>query len=244
VLAWKIGFSALSILALAGCGGGGSGTDNSPGSGTTYAFVAPLLNSSRVYAETIVDNSNNTIDIGFSQTVNAVSADGSVTELEESTTGVSAIVNGTDYAMATESENFNSNGQETSYINMTVVPSVTCTYDPHGDGPDWPLQVGQTWSINFTFTCGAGTPVSYTQSGSVVDVEMVTVPAGTFTAIKLQSTVTWTDSEGTARTQTITNWRDVATSHSVKQVLTIAVSGVLPSTGYAVSRQILLESTS
>jgi hypothetical protein len=72
----------------------------------------------------------------------------------------------------------------------------------------------------------------------------VTVPAATFTAIKLLSTVTWTTSEGTTRTQTITNWRDVATSQSVKQVLSISVSGTLPTTGYAVSRQIQLESTS
>jgi hypothetical protein len=56
-------------------------------------------------------------------------------------------------------------------------------------------------------------PVSYTQSGSVVDVEAVTVPVGTFTAIKLQSTVTWTSPGGATRTQTVTNWRDVATSY-------------------------------
>ncbi len=240
--AWKQACSGLSILALTACGGGGMG--NSSGSGTPYAFVTPVLNSTRVYAESIVDNANNTIDVGFSQTVNAVNADGSVTELEQSTTAVTAVVNGTNYAIPTQSQNFNANGQETSYINMAVTPNVTCTYDPHGDGPDWPLRVGQTWSIDYTLTCGSGAPVSYTQSGSVVDVEMVTIPAGSFTAIKLQSTVTWTDSAGTSRTQTITNWRDVSTSHSVKQILSIAVSGTLPSTGYAVSRQILLESTS
>jgi hypothetical protein len=240
--AWKQAFSGISILALTGCGG--SGMENASGSGTAYAFVIPVLNSTRVYAESIVDNSNNTIDVGFSQTASAVSANGSATELEESTTAMSAVVNGTNYAMPTQSQNFNSDGQETSYINMADVPNVTCTYDPHGDGPDWPLRVGQTWSIDYTLTCDTGAPVSYTQSGSVVDVEKVTVLAGSFTAIKLQSSVTWTDSAGTTRTQTITNWRDVSTSHSVKQVLSIAVSGTLPSTGYAVSRQILLESTS
>ena len=246
--AWKVSLLGLSILAFAGCGGGGSGgssgMDTSPGSGTAYVYVTPVLNSTRVYAETIVDNSNNTIDVGFSQSVNAMNADGSVGETEASTTGVPAVVNGTNYAIPTEAQTYNSVGQETSYINMTLVPSITCTYDPHGDGPNWPLRVGQTWTFSFSFACGTGTPVMYTQSGSVVDVEMVTVPAGTFTAIKLQSTVTWTDSQGTNRVQTVTNWRDIATSHSVKQLLSIAVSGVLPSTGYAVSRQILLESTS
>ncbi len=42
--------------------------------------------------------------------------------------------------------------------------------------------------------------------------------------------------------ETVTNWRDIATSHSVKEVLTIVVSGTLPTTGYAVSREILLDS--
>src|ERR1700675_3618923 len=42
---------------------------------------------------------------------------------------------------------------------------------------------------------------------------------------------------GTTRTQTLTPRRDVATSYSVKQTLSIAVSGTLPSMGYVVSRQ-------
>ena len=80
--------------------------------------------------------------------------------------------------------------------------------------------------------------------GSVVDVESVTVPAGTYSAIKLQSTVTWTNSAGTTRTQTITNWRDVVTSVSVKQEISIAYSGTIPTTGYVVSREILLQTSS
>jgi hypothetical protein len=77
------------------------------------------------------------------------------------------------------------------------------------------------WSRSFhgsvTMSGGTGNPVSYSQSGPVVDVEAVTVPAGTFVAIKLQSTVTWTGSGGTTRTQTITNWRGLAAAYSVKQ---------------------------
>jgi hypothetical protein len=106
------------------------------------------------------------------------------------------------------------------------------------------VQVGMSWSLGYTYDCNGGAPITYAQSGSVLDVESVTVPAGTFSAIKIQSTLTWTDSQGTTRTQTITNWRDVATSISVKQDFSIAYSGTLPTTGYAVSREILLESIS
>jgi hypothetical protein len=113
----------------------------------------------------------------------------------------------------------------------------------NGAGPNWPVQVGQTWSLDYTLTCGTTISVAYTQTGSVVGVESVTVPACTFTAIKMQTTITWTSVGGTTRTETTANWRDAATSHSVKQVISIAVSGTLPTTGYPVSRQIELQSS-
>jgi hypothetical protein len=232
------------VFALSGCGGGGGGND--PSSGTAYAFVPPVVNSTRSYSETIVDNANNTILIGYTQTVTAVAADGTITEMQQSTTGSSTIVDGTNYTPLTETETYDgSSGQETSYTYTAASgDTVTCTYNPRDGGPDFPLRVAQTWTIDYTFACGSETPVTYEQTGSVVDVESVTVPGGTFTALKLQSTVTWTDLQGTTRTQTVTNWRDIATSHSVKEDITIVVSGALPTTGYAVSREILLETIS
>lgn len=235
-------WAALSVLPLAGCGGGSA----SPfASSTSYRFVTPVLNSSRAYSETIVDNSNNTIDVGFSDAVTAVNPDGSYVVLSEDPSQQAVIVNGTDYSIVTETGQFNSSGQETSFTYVATDGSlVTCTYDPHGDGPDYPLSIGATWTVEFTYACGSQTPVTYRQDGTVVDVESVTVPAGTYSALKLQSTVTWTDLQGTMRTQTITNWRDVDSMVSVKQEISIAYSGVLPATGYAVSRLILLQSAS
>jgi hypothetical protein len=231
------------LIALSGCGGRGG--DN-PGSGTAYPFVPPVVNSTRTYSETIVDNSDNTIHVGYTQTVTAVAADGTITEMQQSTTGSFIYTNGTNYEPLTETEIYDgSSGQETSYTYTDAGGNaVTCIYDPRDGGPDFPLRVGQTWAIDYTFACGSESPITYDQTGTVVDVESVTVPGGTFTALKLQSTVTWTDLQGTMRTQTVTNWRDVATSHSVKEDVTIAVSGTAPSVGYAVSRQILLESVS
>jgi hypothetical protein len=228
------------LLALSGCGGG---SDNDPGSGMAYVFVPPVVNSMRMYSETIVDNANNAILIGYTQTVTAVAGDGTITEMQRSTTGSSIIVDGTNYAPLAETETYDgSSGQETSYTYTAASgDAVTCTYDPRDGGPDFPLRVAQTWTIGYTFACGSESPVMYEQTGSVVDVESITVPGGTFTALKLQSTVTWTDLHGTTRTQTVTNWRDIATSHSVKEDITIVVSGTLPTTGHAVSRDILLE---
>jgi hypothetical protein len=231
------------VLALVSCGGGGSGgATNNPGMGTSYPFMAPILNSTRNYSETIMDNSNNTIAISFSDAVMTVNADGTYVVLFRPS-NPSVIVNGTNYGGPPETQTYNTSGQETVEV-YTSGTAYTCNFDPHGSGPDFPLQVGMSWSLDYTYNCNGGAATTYVQSGTVSDVESVTVPAGTFSAIKLQSTLTWTDGQGTTRTQTITNWRDVATSVSVKQEVSIAYSGTLPTTGYAVSREILLESTS
>jgi len=81
------------------------------------------------------------------------------------------------------------------------------------------------------------------QTGAVVDVESVTVPAGTYTAVKLQSTDVWTNADGTTITQTAFNWRDVDTTFSVQRTITRAYSGTLPTTGYEVTAQVVLQST-
>jgi hypothetical protein len=75
-----------------------------------------------------------------------------------------------------------------------------------------------------------------------LDVESVTVPAGTFTALKLQSTDAYTTADGTVITQTATNWRDVNTLFSVQKETTLVYSGTLPANSYAVSSQTQLQS--
>ena len=243
------GFLSLYLMTagLTACGGGNGGSDsNSAGTGTQYAFVPPVVNSSRVYAETVVDNSNNTINnLGYMETVLAVAANGTITEQQQSTTGGGDTVNGTDYTPITATQTYNSFGRETgfTYTESDGSPG-SCTYAPYEGGPMPPLTVGQTWQIDYTETCNANPAIQYSQQGSVVDVESVTVPAGTFTALKLQSTVVWTDSNGTTHTQTTTNWLDTASWHSVKESATFVDSGTAPVNGYAVSRQIELQSSS
>jgi hypothetical protein len=238
--------TALVTASLTACGGGGEEGSSSGGTGTSYAFVPPVVGSSRVYSETIVDNSNNTIEgLAYMKTVESVAADGTITEQQQETTGASASINGTIYSIATETQVYNSFGRETSYTYTESDGSPgTCTYSPREGGPVPPLQVGQTWQLNYTLTCNANPAIDYTQNGSVVDVESVTVPAGTYTALKLQSTIVWTDSAGTTHTQTTTNWLDTASFHSVKESDTFVDSGTMPTNGYAVSREIDLSSTS
>jgi hypothetical protein len=224
---------------LSSCG------DSSNEDGILYAFVAPSLNSVRMYSETIVDNENNTIDLTFTDTVTAVNVNGTYSVLQEDPNHESVVVNGTDYLIQTQTIQLNNSGQEISYAYVdTAGAPLNCSFTPHGPGPNFPVAVGMTWSLSYTLACAEQTPVTYVQTGTVVDVESVTVPAGTFNALKLQSTLTWTDAQGAERTQTVTNWRDELTSVSVKQSVTITYSGTLPTSGYPVSREIILQSRS
>jgi hypothetical protein len=230
--------AALLMPALgAGCGG------SSDNSAMAYNFVTPEVNSQRTYSRAIVDNFNNTINETLTDTVASVNADGSYVVMEEDPNHNSVTVAGTLYSIPTETVNVNDSGQTTAYSYLAPNgTTITCTYAPHAAGPDFPLMIGQTWTLAFSRTCASNPSVSYAQTGSVVDVEPVSVAAGTFSALKLQSTLTWTDLNGTTRTQNITNWRDVNTMFSVKESVSTAYSGTMPSKGYAVTSETELQS--
>jgi hypothetical protein len=227
--------------ALASCDGGSDSSN--AGNGTAYGFVTPVMGSQRGYSETIVDNDNNTIDLSYTQAVTAVNADGSYTVVQQDPIHKSVVVDGTTYSIQTQLIDLDNSGQATSYTYADAgADNVICIYTPNGPGPNFPVMIGATWTLDYTFGCGTQAAVSYVQIGTVADVESVTVPAGTFNAIKLQSTITWTDAQGTMRTQTVTNWRDVLTSISVKQSITITYAGTPLTGGYPVSREIVLQS--
>ncbi len=236
----RIAAAAALTASVAACNSGGG---NPPPS--SYHFIAPAVGFERNYRQTIVDNDNNTITETYSLSVTAVNSDGSYVLLQEDTTGSMPIVNGTTYSIPTETIEVNNESQETAYTALESDGGVeSCTYDPHGPGPGYPLAVATTWTLQYSLTCGTAAAIQYAQDGNVLDVESVTVPAGTYTAIKLQSTLTWTNADGTTITQTTTNWRDIDTLFSVQQNITRVYSGTLPSTGYTVSETIELTSES
>ena len=224
--------------ALGACGGGGGSTANP----VTYPFVIPAVGSQRLYTRTTVDNSNNSIVQSLQHTVTAVNPGGNFVYTSEDPNHETVVVDGTNYSIPTESVTANGSGQDLSYtIDEASGSEESCTEDPHGAGPDYPVSVGMSWTLAFTVACGGAAGIAYDQSGTVVDLETVTVPAGTFTALKLQSTIVWTDSLGGTRTESITNWRDASSGLSIKQVIAYTWSGPTPAGGYAVSETLVLE---
>lgn len=236
----RLGVVGLLSILMAGCGGS-SGSE----SGASYSFVTPKLNSEAIYAYTIVDNSNNTINQIVRDTITAVNADGSYVFVHDDPVHDSITVNGATYSTLTESITVNSSGQHLSYSFASASGVLTpCTVTPHGAGPTYPITIGQSWALSYSITCGAFTTTTYLDAGTVAGVESVVVPQGTFMAVKLQSILSWTDPNGTVRTEAITTWRDVTTEVVVKRTIDIQYSGTALVTGHPVSTTLVLQSQS
>jgi hypothetical protein len=230
---------ALSIP-LANCGGDSESGGTDPK--IDYPYVAPVAKSQRVYQETIVDNLNSTIDISFTDTISSVASDGSYVVVQQNTSPDPTMIDGVNWVVPNETIQENNIGQDVGYSFVNSEgKTITCTETPHGPGPEQPLTVGMSWSLTYAINCSGGFNVSYQQNAVIAGVESVTVPAGTFNALKIESVFTWTDPDGATRTEILTNWRDTATSISVKQ----AAMDFFPasaSTAYGVSRNIELTS--
>jgi hypothetical protein len=243
---WKlIGLSTLAI-SVVGCGGGGGSSSSTTGTTTSastiYNFVTPTLNTRHTFARTIVDNSNNTINQTIVETVTAVNQDGTFVFVREDPNHNSITVGGRNYSIPTSTNYTNSSGQDTYYTYSENNSLVTCTYNPHAAGPTYPFSVGATWSSSWNFSCGSNAPINYTQNGTVVDTESITISAGTFTTFKLQSTISWTNANGTTYTDARTTWKDVNGSHTtIKEQDSYTTSGTTPAIGYPVSMIVVLE---
>ncbi len=82
---------------------------------------------------------------------------------------------------------------------------------------------------------------SITDNGTVVALESVTVPAGTFSALKLQSTEVWTE-DGQTVTEQITHWVDPAHwFFTIETATTFTRSGNVPA-HYVTAQTIELQS--
>jgi len=234
------GLALTATVILAACGGQASTNPTPPPHVTSYAFVAPSLNSQRVYSETIVDNASNTINLSYTETVTAVNADGSFVVLQQDPNNNAVVANGTTYAIQPVLITVNNSDQTLSTINTAT--QVSCAVSPYGAGPTFPVTVGQSWLTNYTITCGASPAIAYQQNGSVVDVESVTVPAGTYSALKLQTTLAHTDANGTIYNQVFATWRDAATGVVIKKQVFNTYSGTPLTNGYPVANTIVLQS--
>jgi len=197
---------------------------------TRAALVASTTPAS--WARDIVDNSTPAVSVHltYNDYINVVSLSGNYTLSELDTTGAPVVVGASTYQVDSLDIRLNADHQILSTVGRDNANSNNCTYNLHGSGVVYPISVGVKWTNTFTKTCLDGTVINSTQTGTVTGVESVTVPAGTFTAAKLESTIVNTNTiSGLITTTSATVWANVQGGNVVKRVFTHVYSGTVPS---------------
>ena len=214
---------SIAVSILTACGGSNDSTFNSK---TYYYFMTPAVSYMRSYNITSTPNNPNvTTPIITRETVTAVNADGSFIKqvapaiLVAGAPPISETLDATGHVTSTTTSN---NDGGPSVATMTI-----CDLAPHQGGAAFPLFVGKTWDFSYTSNCTTKSSTTkstilnnFTDIGSVVGVESVTVPAGTFNTVKLHYTVTNTSTVTGASSSidNITTWLDTKNGYPVKSI--------------------------
>jgi hypothetical protein len=231
-LSASISAAALLVSTLTGCGGG----DSAP---TTAA--APPVGQKVDFAVTDTDNSHNTIPWTLEYTVVSSAPDGSYTQSAIGN-GADVAVNGTVYGRIDQIDDYNAQHHLTSYTNEGATP-VTCSFaQPRIIVPPGAV-IGVPWPpFNDTSTCTNGTQYATSvQNGLYVDIENLTVPAGTFSTKKMQYDITRTDTtSGAATTGHVTIWYDVVSGREVQSSTDYTYADRTFAAGYLTHEQLEL----
>lgn len=205
----------------------------------TYTRPAVVASTTGAHwARDIVDNSTPAVQIHliYDDYVTAVSPNGFYTLDELDTTGAPVLVGSSTYEVKSLTIRLNADHQTVSTVGRDNAAGNDCTYTPHGSGVVYPISVGVQWNNSFTQSCLDGTALSTVQTGSVAGVEPVTVPAGTFTAARLESTIVSTNTtSGLVTTATVIVWANVLDGKVVKRAFSFAYSGSVPARSLPIS---------
>ena len=249
----SIKIAAIAALGscLVACGGNGdddasTGPTTPPAGTTTYPTVTPKVGATESFVTTRVDNSNNTVNGTYTERVASANADGSYAIQTNDPTGSVVTVDGITYRYNPTLSNYDTDAHLASEaITLANGSTQNCAYTTvSGEFSPYPSWVGQGWAATRQESCTPGTVETIVESGSVQALESVTVPAGTFTALKSTSVQTWTDANGQNITETTVHWSDPAYSlFTIKTIVTYVRSGNVP-THYVTTDTIELQSRS
>lgn len=194
--------SGLLYLALAGCGGG----SNTP---AATLVTSPPVASKIDYQIIDTDNSNNVVSWQLEFKVLSSSVDGGYSASVIGNGG-NTTVNGARYGTVNEVDTYDTSQALVSYKIQGATP-VTCTYDTPVPPLPFSYPTGTAWPVVASHVaCSNGNAFNISrQEGSMIGVEFVTVPAGTFSARKLQyKRVTTNLTTLSVRTEQHTVWYD------------------------------------
>jgi len=147
--------------------------------GPSYAFPSPQLGNATTFAVSDVFVNGVTTSSSYTDTVTAVNANGSHTVQRQG--GDAPRLLSMTATGARAAQTFTVNGN-------------SCSYTPPRVVFDFPLHFGKSWSSAWAYQCQLGYRENGALSGRVVAIERVTVPAGTFDALRIALTFNYTNS--------------------------------------------------
>ncbi len=172
----------------------------SPPISKPYVFITPKVGQHSVYVASFTS-------AGFTSTatttmdITAVYPDGSYAYVNNAAGDLSINLGGRTLVIPKDSNVANNVGQDVTISSTSGGTPYTCLANPHGYGAPTSLNIGQTWafsySVNCFFTAANGTtstnsPISpWSDVGTYLGTETISVPAGTFLAHKFTSTQTF-----------------------------------------------------
>lgn len=221
----------LTCAWLTACGGGGT-----PDAASEWTFVRPAAGTTADYAQTLVDNANNTLHLSERQVVGASDAGGRYTLSRQSLTG-QVTVNGTPYGGFTYADQLDGAGHLEARALVAGGTPFTCSYQPPEVLVPFPVTRASTWNASTTATCSDGRTLVYGISdGSVLGPEDLTVGAALFHTLHVRYTVNL-QSSAVAYVQHIVldRWIDTASGMDVRIRQACSYTNGQPSTGYPVS---------
>ena len=183
--------SFIGCVAVSACSNS-NGSNGAPSGNTLYYQTIPSGGQAATYAYHITDNRQNLIVLTQTDDRAAQGSDGSFTD-QQVVAGNNLAVNGTSYSPSTQLFNYDSTGQLISFSGVAVGNPESCSNDPAVAAVPFPIYAGQTWSANWTQTCGDQIYTMALTTGAAGDVESVTVTAGTYETIPVQYVIVRTN---------------------------------------------------
>lgn len=220
-----------SCAMLAGCGGGGDSPAPapSPPAPTVFSYVPPAIGETDVWTLTQTDTLGSSVSMQLRQRVTDGNDSGGRIFTYDDPTGTRVVQDGLTFWAEPQTADISASGNTIDYTwTSTTGVQTTCVYGSAGSSTGGSLEAadravalggirpqslkpGDILNGSYTITCGSNAPITYSTMVSVLPLETITVPAGTFQVFREVVSTTWVYN-GFSNSKGVTLWRDPARS--------------------------------
>ncbi len=211
-LAWAWVF-CLAVL-ISGCGGGGGGGSSNSGAASSASVATSFGPVVRAYGDAWTRLVTNVTNAGSSSTTSTI----------HSVDGINA---DSSFALGITDSSLLPTDSATLAPDGSTLQGGGCIYSPAQQLYSFPLSVGKTWNINYTYACTGAPTLTYAGTANVVDRETLSTPAGSWDTLKITYSLTATGNPTTTWTDNTTCWWAIAIGINVQCQTSSTYSGTV-----------------